>query len=92
MWDLQELRWAIDTLDREIITMLSRRLEIAKQVALYKKSHGLWALQPDRWQEVLEKVKWIATEHHIDPHFIETMWNMIHDHTLEVEKEIIMEG
>ena len=54
--DLNELRNEINQIDDEILNLFLRRMDVAGQVADYKREHGLPILQPAREREILKKV------------------------------------
>ena len=54
--DLNQLRNEINAIDDEILTLFLRRMEVAGQVADYKRANGLPIYQPDREQAILESV------------------------------------
>jgi len=53
---LTSLRNQIDTIDEEVIYLLSRRFELVKQIWNIKKDLWEEALQPKRWEEVLDNL------------------------------------
>lgn len=53
---LEHLRQQIDQVDDELVTLFVRRMEIAEQIADYKKEHALPIFVPAREQEKLEAV------------------------------------
>ena len=55
--DLNELREKIDAVDRQLIELLEQRLDVAAQIAAYKKAHGLAVLDPGREAAKVEAVK-----------------------------------
>lgn len=52
--DLQPLRAQIDAIDRQLVSLFVRRMEISAQVAQYKKAHDLPIFVPAREQAILE--------------------------------------
>ena len=60
--DLQELRREIDSLDKEIINAFSRRMELCRGVAAYKKANGMQVFQSAREEEIFRKVYDLAPE------------------------------
>ena len=46
--DLTELRTQIDAVDKELIALLERRMDVAAAIAAYKKSQGLPVLDAGR--------------------------------------------
>ena len=54
--DLNELRQQINSIDDELLNLFTRRMDLASQVADYKRAHDLPILQPAREREILKKV------------------------------------
>lgn len=54
MKDIKELRKEIDAIDDEMIPLFERRMNVAKQVAEYKRAAGVTVLQSGREKEVLD--------------------------------------
>ena len=54
--DLQELRVQIDSVDRQIIDLVQQRMDIAANIAEYKRQKGLPVLDAAREQVKLETV------------------------------------
>lgn len=52
---LKEYRETIDSLDRELVSLIEKRLEICLKVGLYKKERNLSILNAEREQQVLQK-------------------------------------
>jgi chorismate mutase len=42
-------------IDKELLELLSSRVEIVKQIGQYKKENNVTALQINRWTELMEK-------------------------------------
>lgn len=54
--DLNTLRQSIDSIDKEMVALFRRRMEVSSQVAAYKKEHGLPTLDAGRERALLGKV------------------------------------
>ena len=54
--DLQDFRNKIDEIDDNIVKLLLERFAVVKNVAKYKKEHGLEIEQKKREAEVLKKI------------------------------------
>ena len=54
--DLKELRGKIDEIDDQLVKLFCQRMDIAAQVAQYKKEQGLPILMPAREREKLQDV------------------------------------
>ncbi len=55
MKDIKELRKEIDEIDAQMIPLFEKRMNVAKQVAEYKRAAGASVLQTGREKEVLER-------------------------------------
>ena len=53
--ELNELRNEINQIDEEILRLFLRRMDLAEQVADYKRAHDLPIYQPQREREILKK-------------------------------------
>ena len=63
MTDLKELRAQINHVDREMVSLFKRRMDISKQVALYKKENSLPVMDIKREREVLKKAQQLGGEY-----------------------------
>ena len=55
--ELKELRQEIDDVDRELVRLFCRRMEISAQIAAYKQENGLPVRDPQREKEKLNQVR-----------------------------------
>lgn len=56
MLDLQEIRKEIDSVDRELVKLFEKRMELTTEVAKYKIETGKKVLDPQREQQKLEAI------------------------------------
>lgn len=54
--DLKEIRPQIDAIDRQLVALMEKRMDLVQAVADYKKEHGLSVLDSGREKQVLDKV------------------------------------
>lgn len=83
---LSELRNQIDTIDKEIVYLLSRRFNLVESIWDIKKVTWMQALQPNRWQEVLDWLSENCSEFWVDEKLIHNIYDLIHKHSLTIEK------
>ena len=83
---LKNYREQIDTLDKELLYLLSRRFEIVKQVWITKKENNIQILQSDRWNNLLTENIEVWKELWLTKEVVEDIWNRIHTESLEIEK------
>ena len=53
MTELEELRQALDQVDRDMVALFEKRMTLARRVAQYKRAHGLPVLDRGREEQVL---------------------------------------
>ena len=54
--DLEALRRAIDEIDRQLLELLARRMQLALRVGDYKRERELAVYDPERERRVLERL------------------------------------
>ena len=83
---LKNFREQIDTIDYEIIYLLSRRFALVEQIWNIKKDMWENALQPKRWEKLMNNLLEEAKERNVDEDLVKTIWNEIHKVSLKIEK------
>ena len=59
---IEELRKSIDEIDKRIVKDIEERMDVAAEIAVYKKEHGLPTLDPRREREKLASIASMARE------------------------------
>ena len=85
---MEGLREEIDCIDEELLNIIGKRIRIVEEIGKYKKANGLPSLDEERWREVLRSKIVRAQSLGISENFVEKIYNLIHEHSLEIEKEI----
>ncbi|MGN1002539.1 MAG: bifunctional chorismate mutase/prephenate dehydratase [Oscillospiraceae bacterium] len=60
--ELKELREQIDQIDKSMVELFTRRMEVCKDVAAYKKENGLAVSDPERERKKLAEIAALAGE------------------------------
>jgi isochorismate pyruvate lyase len=81
---LEEVRAAIDALDRSLVTLLTERMRCIVAAARIKQGHGE-ALVPWRVEEVVRKIRNQAVAVGFDPDMAEAIWRDIIRHSVNFE-------
>lgn len=79
---LNDLRHQIDSIDRELIELLSRRMAISREIGKYKLQRGLSIVQPERYKTLMERMISEATAHNLDKTFIRNVLEMLHEESV----------
>ena len=87
--NIDQLRAKIDVIDENILYALGSRMKISRQIGEFKKNSNIAILQTSRWDKVLAKVIAKGKEHGLPEDFIKTVFNAIHEVSVEVQNEII---
>ena len=88
-YELEILRKKIDILDRELLSILSQRLDIVKQIAEIKINNNLTVFQLGRWQEVINNRIDIASKMELSAEFTQKLLEHIHTESVRIQNEIM---
>jgi len=83
--DLGEIRKRIDQIDRKLVELIEERLEIVKEVALYKKENNMKIFDRKREEEVIDKNLSNVKNEELK-HYIEIILKDIMDSSKEYQK------
>ncbi len=87
---LEELRNQVDSVDHQLIELLSGRLEIVEMIGQYKYSNNVAILQMDRWLEILNTRLGQADHLGLDRTFTEKYLKLMHQESIR-RQTIIMQ-
>ena len=84
-----QLRGQIDELDNQLMELLAKRMRICREIGQYKKEHNMTVFQANRYNEILEKRGAQGALCGMDPEFIATVFESIHEESVRQQIEII---
>jgi chorismate mutase len=87
--ELQQLRLGIDSLDYQLLELLSKRIDIVKKIAIIKKQNNISPFQLDRWREIVKTRLKFADELNLDRNLTKKILQMIHKESIEIQTKII---
>lgn len=89
---LEQYRLQIDSIDYQILQLLSQRMQIVKKIGKYKNKHNISILQLDRWRKiVLSRLK-IGIDLGLEKEFIRNFIQMIHKEAINQQLKIKKNG
>ena len=88
---LDFLRQDINEIDTDLINLLGKRMEIARQIGVYKKENNITILQKKRWEEIVAKSQEQGKSNGLSANFIDKLLRSIHDESID-QQEKIMSG
>ncbi len=79
---LAESRAQIDEIDRELITLLGRRMEVSREIGELKRDRGMDVMQPERFNTLLDDRCRQGEPLGLSPDFIRRMMLTIHQESI----------
>ncbi|MGM0621179.1 MAG: chorismate mutase [Bacteroidota bacterium] len=86
---LDMLRNRIDTLDAELLEMLSSRVAIVKQIGQYKKDNNVTALQINRWSQLMDNRVNLGKKLDLNESLVKTLFQLIHEDSVRLQTDIM---
>lgn len=83
--DIDFIRTKIDEVDENILSMLSERMLLSKEIGKLKKIHNLNILQTNRFKEILNYYKNSGYNLGLSDIFLEKLFNIIHKESLNMQ-------
>lgn len=81
--ELNWLRAEIDELDDQLWQTISDRMDVSRRIGEWKKAHGVEALQPQRYQEIINTRSQWAQQHGLTGDFAKQIFDIIHQESLK---------
>ncbi len=88
---LETLREEINRIDENIITLLSKRMEVAKSIAALKKVKGISVEDRDREKTIFLKLEREARRNNISEEFVSEVFGLIVSHSKLIQSKILEE-
>ena len=86
---LHELRQQIDECDNNLMEILAKRMRVCREIGTFKKEHNMTVLQTGRYNEILDKRGAQGSLCGMDPEFVKTVFEAIHEESVRQQLEII---
>lgn len=80
---IEQIRESIDRVDQTLVETLAHRMELVEMIGKLKVKENISVLQADRWNTVLSKIKECAEKNNLDKNFVEKIFNLIHEESME---------
>lgn len=79
---LANLRAQIDQLDDELMTLMQRRMEVARETGDFKMRHSMAVVQPERYESMMERRAAQAPGLGLSPEFVRALLATIHEESV----------
>lgn len=80
---IDHLRQVMDSMDAEIIDLLSKRKNIGKELGLLKKENNMPIFQPERWREIVDSRSTWGKKNEFTEEFILRIFEIIHEDSIK---------
>ena len=85
---LERLREQINYLDEELISLISNRMKIAKEIGGIKKASKVTILQAARYNEIIERALQKAKQVELSEEFMKTYMEAIHIESIRIQNTV----
>lgn len=86
---LDDIRELIDSVDREILLLLSQRSRLVDMVIEVKKISGQAVSQPTRFALMVDRLQETAKEEGVDPELVIEVWDAIHESSKRQQNKVL---
>jgi len=80
---IAQIREHIDHIDHELVRLLGERMRLAESIGKEKKSALISIFQPDRWNEIIGRLRHKANENGLSEEFIFSLIEAIHIESIQ---------
>lgn len=86
---IEKFRSELDDLDEELINVISRRMELVREIGAVKKDKNIAVLQPERFRAMREALSRRAAKNELSPEFISLFLEAVHQESITQQERII---
>jgi len=86
---LEYLRGKIDKIDKDVIDMMAKRMDIAREIGLHKKEQGVTILQSNRWEEIMQSMQKAGKDKGLTEDFITKLFEIIHSESIHHQTQVM---
>lgn len=83
------LRQQIDELDEQLLSLLSKRMRISKEIGIYKKENNMPILQSGRYTEILNQRGQMGNSMDLAQDFVKEIMKSIHEESVKVQMKVM---
>jgi chorismate mutase len=87
--ELAELRDKLSLIDEGLLELLQERMELSRQIGVFKRNHNSPILQVQRWEETLKTTIEKALSAGLSPEFAEHFIKMLHEESIRIQLALL---
>jgi chorismate mutase len=82
---IEDVRQMADSLDAELVDIVSRRMQLMKKLGALKIENNVSIYQPERWREIIENRTKQGNALELSDEFILKLFEVIHDQSIKMQ-------
>ncbi len=86
---LEELRITIDKIDEHLLETLNERMTYSEKIGVFKKENDIAIFQPERWNEIVTRVKFLAAEKNLSEDIVLKIFDYIQKESIRKQTNIM---
>ena len=86
---LEKLRFDIDHIDQELLTILTRRMHKIEEIGYYKKENNITVLQMDRLRQMMLSRLKVGKDLGLDSKFVLKLLQLVHKDSIQIQTKIM---
>lgn len=86
---LQQYREQIDSIDFQMLELLSHRMEVIKEIGAYKLDHNITILQLRRWENIIKTRSQLGEKLGLSHEFIQAVLQLMHKESILIQNQIM---
>jgi chorismate mutase len=86
---IENYRSELDDLDEELINLISRRMQLVREIGAVKKQKNIAVLQPERFRAMREALNRRGSKNELSPEFIALFLEALHQESINQQERIM---
>lgn len=86
---IEQFRSELDEIDEELITLISRRMQLVRQIGEVKKQKNIAVLQPERFRAMREALNHRGVKNELSTEFVSLFLEAIHQESINQQERVI---
>jgi chorismate mutase len=86
---LEQFRQQIDSIDYQLLELLSQRMEIVGEIGKYKCENNVTILQLRRWENIIKTRSQTGIKLDLNPEFILKLLELVHKESIQKQAEVM---
>lgn len=87
--EISHYRALLDEIDNDLMRLISKRMQIAREIGEIKREKGLTVFQPFRYKEVMERYAADSALHSLDVEAMKDIFEVIHSESIRQQLKIV---